>query len=68
MKVLLDIKDEKADYVMELLGNLPYTKTEAISSGKAKFLKELKGAVSEVKASETGKIQLKSLDKLINEL
>jgi hypothetical protein len=40
MKVLLDIKDNKADFVMELLQSFSFVKTEPISKAKARFLKE----------------------------
>lgn len=41
MKVLLDIKDNKAEFVMELLQSLSFVKAEPISASKAKFSKEL---------------------------
>ncbi len=68
MKVLLNIKDEKADLVMELLQNIPFVKAEAISESKAKFLNEFRKAVKEVKQSKKGKLNLKTADQLINEL
>ena len=42
MKVLVNIKDNKVDFVMELLNSLSFVTTETISPSKAKFLKELK--------------------------
>lgn len=68
MKVLLDIKDNKADFVMELLESLSFVKAEAISTPKARFLKEFKQAVDEVRLAEQGKVKLKSADQLIDEL
>lgn len=68
MKVLLDIKDNKADFVMELLESLSFVKAEAISAPKARFLKEFKQAVDEVRLAEQGKVKLKSADQLIDEL
>ena len=68
MKVLLDIKDNKADFVMELLHNLAFVKTEPISSTKAQFLKELQGAMKEVALAKQGKVRLKSAQQLLNEL
>lgn len=68
MKVLLDIKDDKADFVMELLHNLSFVKAEAISPNKAKFFKELKGSVEEVALAKKGKIKLKTAEQLLNEL
>ncbi len=34
MKVLLDIKDNKADFVMELLKNLSFVKTSKLTDEK----------------------------------
>ncbi|MGF7078531.1 hypothetical protein [Mucilaginibacter sp. UYCu711] len=68
MKVLLDIKDNKADFVMELLQSLSFVKTEAISASKARFLKELKQSIDEVNLAKEGKIKLRSADQLIDEL
>jgi hypothetical protein len=68
MKIILDIKDNKVDFIMELLGNLSFVKTETISQSKAQFLNELNKSVEEVKLAKQGKIKLKSADQLLNEL
>ena len=68
MKVILDIQDNKADFVMELLNSLSFVKAEPISATKAKFLKELKGSVQEVVLAKQGKIKLQTAEQLLNEL
>jgi hypothetical protein len=68
MKVLLDIKDNKADFVLELLQSLSFVKAEQISSSKASFLKEFKQSIDEVNLAKGGKIKLRSADQLIDEL
>jgi len=68
MKVLLDIKDNKADFVMELLQNLAFVKVETVSTPKARFIKEFKQAVDEVNLAKQGKIKLKTADQLLDEL
>lgn len=68
MRVLLDIKDNKADFVMELLRSFSFVKAEPISPAKAKFFKELKASVEEVRLAKQGKIKLKTADELLNEL
>jgi hypothetical protein len=68
MKVLLDIKDNKADFVMELLKSLSFVKAETISPAKTQFIKDLKGSVDEVILSKQGKKKLKSASQLLNEL
>ncbi len=68
MKVLLDIKDSKAAFVMELLKSLDFVKAEQLSPQNAKFLKELKGSIKEVNLAKQGKIKLQSADDFLNEL
>ncbi|WP_421875300.1 hypothetical protein [Marinoscillum sp.] len=68
MKVLLDIKDDKFDFVMELLGNLKYVKTETITPEKAELISEIKEAVSNLNEAKKGKLKLKSAQELLDEL
>ena len=56
MKLLLDVKDSKADFIVELLRNFSFVKTEPISPAKAKFIKEFKSAVEEVNLAKQKKI------------
>ena len=50
MKVLLDIKDAKAPFVMELLQSLSFVKAKPLSPPyKAKVLEDVKEAVEEMK-------------------
>lgn len=68
MKVLLDIKDEKADFMMEVLKNFSFVKAKPINDSKAKFLRELREAAEEVKLAKKGKVKLQSARELLNEL
>jgi hypothetical protein len=68
MKVLLDIKDSKAEFVMELLKSLSFVKAETITPSRAQLLKDLKEAAQEVNLAKQGKIKLKSADQLLDEL
>ncbi len=68
MKVLLDIKDSKADFMIELLKNFPFVKTESLTPSKAKFLKELKESVEEVTLAKKGKIKLQPARAFLDEL
>ena len=45
MKVLLDIKDAKASFVMELLKNFSFVKAKTLTPYKAKILEDVKEAV-----------------------
>jgi hypothetical protein len=68
MKVLLDVKDSKADFVMELLNNLSFVKAKPLSRKKEKFLKELKEGIENVKLVKEGKLKSRSLNDLLDEL
>jgi hypothetical protein len=50
MKLLLDIKDNKTEFVLELLKNLPFVKAKSITPQKAKVLEELSEAVQNMKS------------------
>jgi hypothetical protein len=42
MKVLLDIKDDKAPYLLEVLKGLRYVKIKTLTPYKAKVLEDVK--------------------------
>jgi len=68
MKVLLDIKDDKADFVMELLSHLKFVKAEPLTPYKSKVLRDIKEAVEEVNLIKAGKLQARNAEDLIDEL
>ncbi len=68
MKVVVDIKDSKADFVLELLKSLSFVKVKKISPEKAQLIEEIKSAVSEVNLARQGKVKLKTAQQLLNEL
>jgi hypothetical protein len=68
MKVILDIKDDKAAFFLEVLKNFSFVKAEPITPVKAQFLKELAGAVDEVKQAKKGKVKLQSAKDFLKEL
>ena len=68
MKILLDIKDDKVAFILELLNNFKFVKTKPLTPYKARVLEGLKDAVDEVKLSQKGKLQLKSANQLLDEL
>jgi hypothetical protein len=68
MKLVVEVKDSKAEFVKELLSNLPFVKTKTISLSKAKFLEELSESVREVALAKKGKIKLQSAREFFNEL
>ena len=68
MRVLLDVKDNKAIHLMEVLKSLPYVKTKTISNEKAIIIEEIKEAVDNLALAKKGKLKLKSARDLYNEL
>ena len=68
MKVLLDIQDDKAAFVMELLRNLKFVKAEPLGPYKSKVLEGLKDAVKEVNLIKSGKKKSQPLSEFLDEL
>jgi hypothetical protein len=68
MKVLLDIKDSKADFVMELLNSLSFVKTKKLTDEKTQLIAEIKEAVEEMKLIRAGKKKGRNAEDFLNEL
>lgn len=68
MKVLLDIKDAKAPYLMEVLKGLSFVKAKQLTPYKAKVLADVKVAVEEMTLIKAGKLKGRNAEDLINEL
>jgi len=68
MKVLLDIKDQKADFVMELLNSLSFVKAEPLTPYKAEVLQGVKESVEEMQLIKAGKLQGIPAKDLLNEI
>ena len=68
MKVLLDIKDNKAIHLMEVLKSLSYVKAKPISNEKALLLEEIKEAVENLTLVKQGKLKARPAKDLLNEL
>jgi hypothetical protein len=68
MKVLLDIKDNKADFVLELLKNFSFVKAEPLTSAKTLLIEEIKEAVEEMKLIRTGEATARNAEDFLNEL
>lgn len=68
MKVLLDIKDDKAKPLLEVLKGLSYVKATTISDEKALLMEEIKEAVEELKLVRDGKLKGIPAKQLLDEL
>ena len=68
MKVLLDIKDNKASFVMELLNSFSFVKAKTISPAKAQLLQDMKEAVDNLNLVKKGKLKARPAKELLDEL
>ncbi len=68
MKLLLDIKDNKAEFVIELLKNFKFIKAERITYEKAELIKEIKESVEYLNLVKKGKAKARPVQDLLNEL
>jgi len=57
MKLLLDVKDEKVTFVLEVLENFKFVKAKKLNTSKEdEVLEGIKGAVEEMKLIKAGKL------------
>jgi len=68
MKLLLDVKDDKAAFLMELLQNFKFVKTEEVTSHKEEVLDNIREAVEEMKLIKAGKAKGIPAKDLLDEL
>ena len=68
MKAVLDIKDSKASFIMELLSNFSFVKVQPITNEKALLLSEIKEAINEINLIKKGKGQARPAKELLNEI
>ena len=70
MKVILDIKENRVPFFMELVKSLDYIHVmkEIKDERKIKFVEDLAEAFNDVKQYEQGKKKLKKAKDLLNEL
>ena len=68
MKILLDIPDNKASSLLEVLNGISYVKVIPLTDTKALLLEEIREAVEEMKLIRTGKKKAKNAEEFLNEL
>ena len=68
MKVLLDIKESKALFLMELLNNFSFVKAQTITNEKALLLHEIREAVDNINLVKKGKLSARPAKELLNEI
>lgn len=68
MKIILDIRDEKVSFIMEVLKNFKDIKeAKLLTSYKAEVLEGLQDAINEVKQIKQGKLKGIAAKDLLNE-
>ena len=68
MKVLLDIPDNKASSIMEVLNSISYIKAKPLTDAKALLMEEIREAVEEMKLIRAGKKKARNAEDFLNEL
>ncbi|OYU95380.1 MAG: hypothetical protein CFE21_09525 [Bacteroidetes bacterium B1(2017)] len=68
MKVLLDIPDNKAASLMDVLRSISYVRAKTITDEKALLMEEIKEAVEEMKLVRNGKKKARNAEDFLNEL
>jgi hypothetical protein len=68
MKVLVDVKDNKVEFILELLNNFSFAKAKPISPAKAQFFEELKEAVENLNLVKQGKLKGRLAEELLDEI
>lgn len=68
MKILLDIKDNKVSFVMELLNSLSFVKVKKLTDEKAQQISDIREAVEEVTLIKEGKKEARNAEDFVNEL
>jgi polyhydroxyalkanoate synthesis regulator phasin len=68
MKVLVDVNDNKSDFILELLNNFSFVKAKPITPAKAQLLEEIKEAVENLHLVKQGKLKAKPAKDLLDEL
>ncbi|MBC7554954.1 MAG: hypothetical protein H7257_13365 [Taibaiella sp.] len=68
MKILLDVKDSKASFFIELLKNFSFVKVKPLTPYKSKVLEDIKDAVEEMKLINAGQLKGRNAEDLFDEL
>ncbi len=68
MKILLEIPDNRAVSLMDVLQSISYVKAKPLTESKARIMSELKDAVDEINLIKTGKKTAQNAEDFLNEL
>jgi hypothetical protein len=68
MKILLDVPDNKAPSLLDVLNGISYVKVIPLTDTKALLLEEMREAVEEMKLIRTGKKKARNAEEFLNEI
>lgn len=68
MKLVIEVKESKAEFLLELLRSLPFVKTTAIQDEREAVLDSVRTAVDQMKQVKAGKLKGRPVQKLLDEL
>ena len=68
MKILLEIPDNRAVSLMDVLRSISYVKAKPLTESKARLLSEIKDAVDEINLVNAGKKTARNAEEFLNEL
>ena len=68
MKLVIEVKDSKAEFLLELLRSLPFVKSSTISNEKDEVRDSVREAVEQMKLVKAGKLKGRPVEDLLNEL
>lgn len=67
MKILLDIKDSKGSFVLELLNSFNFVKVKQLSDEKAEHISDIKESIDELNLIKQGKLKGIPAREILNE-
>ena len=68
MQAIVEIKENKAAFIMELLNSFSFVKVKPLTNEKALLLSEIREAVQELNLIKQGKATARPAEDLIDEL
>ncbi len=68
MKIVVEVKENKVEFLLELLRNLPFVKSTSIQEEKEIVLKSVRTAVDQMKQVDEGKLKGRPVQKLLDDL
>ena len=68
MKLLIEVKDSKANFILELLNSFSFVKAKTISPAKAQLIEDIKESVEHLNLVKQGKIKPRPAKDLLHEL